>query len=163
MKLDRLVCVLMLVLFVLTPVTAVPNILQSTSNLSRLEAIRVYFNDGLRYMEIIVFLLLSHGIKLSLRQLKRILKTNGLYRNKHYSREADVKDLVSVEIENSGRCIGYRAMWRRLINDYHVRVPRDKVLQIMRDTDPEGVRRRKAHRLGRTKVLCQRVKLCMAC
>ena len=69
MKLDRLVCIV-LVLFVFTPVTGVPNILQSTSNLSRLEAIRAYFNSRLRYMEIIVFLPLSHGIKLSLRQLQ---------------------------------------------------------------------------------------------
>ena len=40
-------------------------------------------------------------------------------------------------------------MWRRLVNDHHVRVPRDRVLHFMRETDPEGVRRRKAHMLVR--------------
>ena len=40
-------------------------------------------------------------------------------------------------------------MWRRLVNDHHVRVPRDRVLHIMREIDPEGVRRHKAHMLVR--------------
>ena len=40
-------------------------------------------------------------------------------------------------------------MWRRLVNDHHVRVPRDRFLHIMREIDPEGVRRRKAHMLVR--------------
>ena len=40
-------------------------------------------------------------------------------------------------------------MWRRLVNDHHVRIPRDMVLQMMREIDPEGVRQRKAHRLVR--------------
>ena len=39
-------------------------------------------------------------------------------------------------------------MWRRLVNDHHVRVPRDWVLH-MREIDPEGVHRRKAHMLVR--------------
>ena len=37
-------------------------------------------------------------------------------------------------------------MWRRLVNDHHVRVPRDYVLH-MREIDPDSVRRRKAHML----------------
>ena len=44
-----------------------------------------------------------------------------------------VKYLISVEIENSGSCIRYRAMWRRLVNDHQVRVSRYKVLQIMHE------------------------------
>ena len=35
-------------------------------------------------------------------------------------------------------------MWRRLVNDHDIRIPRDMVLQMMRETDPEGVRQRKA-------------------
>ena len=57
--------------------------------------------------------------------------------------------MISTEIEDSAKCIGYRAIWRRLVNDHHVRVPRDRVLHIMREHDPEGVRRRKAHMLVR--------------
>ena len=40
-------------------------------------------------------------------------------------------------------------MWRLLVNDHDIRIPRDMVLQMMREIDPEGVRQRKAHRLVR--------------
>ena len=71
--------------------------------INRLEIIKAYFFSGLLYTEIVLLLFMIHGIKLSLRQLKRILKANGLYRNKNYSRRADVKDLLSAEIENSAK------------------------------------------------------------
>ena len=38
-------------------------------------------------------------------------------------------------------------MWRLLVNDHDIRIPRDMVLQMMREIDPEGFRQRKAHRL----------------
>ena len=40
-------------------------------------------------------------------------------------------------------------MWRRLVNDHDIRIPRDMVLQMMRQIDREGVRQCKAHRLVR--------------
>lgn len=140
-----------MVMILLTPAAAVvpSNIIQTAANVNRLGIIKPYFFSGLLYTEIIPLLAVIHGIKLGLRQLKRILKANSLCRNKNYSREADVRDLISAEIENSAKCIGYRSMWRRLVNDHHIRVPRDMVLQMMREIDPEGVRQRKAHRLFR--------------
>ena len=42
--------------------------------------VQQYFDLGLNYVEIISFLLLIHGISLSLRQLKRILRRKGLTR-----------------------------------------------------------------------------------
>ena len=96
-----------------------------------------------------------HGIKLSLRQSKRILKANGLYRNKNYSRRADVRDLLSAEIENSAKRISYRSMLRLLVNDHDIRIPRDMVLQMMHKIDPEGVRQRNAHRLVRHRYYAQ--------
>lgn len=137
--------VLVLVLLALTPVGAVPSVIQTAANVTRLEAVRAYF----LVVCVIRKLFLFHGIKLSLRQLRRILRANDLYRNKNHTREDNVKDLISTETEDSAKCIGYRAMWRRLVNDHHVRVPRDRVLYIMCEIDPEGVRRRKAHMLVR--------------
>ena len=136
---DQEICykVLVLVLLALTPVGAVPGVIQTAANVTRLEAIRAYVLVGLRYTEIIMLSFLFHGIKLSLRQLKRILRANDLYRNKNYTREDNVKDLISTEIEESAKCIGYRAMLRRPVNDHHVRVPRDRVLHIIREIDPE--------------------------
>ena len=34
-------------------------------------------------------------------------------------------------------------MWRLLVNDHDIRIPRDMVLQMMREIDPEGVRHAK--------------------
>ena len=66
--------------------------------INRLEIIKAYFFSGLLYT-----LFMIHGIKLSLRQLKRILKAKGLYLNKNYSRRAEVRYLLSAEIENSAK------------------------------------------------------------
>ena len=66
--------------------------------INRIEIIKAYFFSGLLYTEIVLLLFMIHGIKLSLRQLKRILKANSLYRNKNYSRRADVRDFLSAEI-----------------------------------------------------------------
>ena len=99
--------VLVLVLLALAPVGAVPSVIQTAANVTRLEAIRAYSFSGLRYTEIIILLFLFHGIKLSLRQLKLIFRANDLYRNKNYTREDNVKDLISTETEDSAKLIGY--------------------------------------------------------
>ena len=52
--------------------------------------VQQYFDLGLNYVEIISFLLLIHGISLSLRQLKRILRRKGLTRRQNYSDPAEV-------------------------------------------------------------------------
>ena len=72
-----------------------------------------------------------HGIKLSLRQLKRILKAKSLCRNKNNSRRACLRDLISAEIENSAKCIGYRSMWRRLVNDIVFGFPDEKLIGLL--------------------------------
>lgn len=42
------------------------------------DLIQIYYHLGLECTEIFLFLVFSHGISLSLRQLKRILKAKGL-------------------------------------------------------------------------------------
>ena len=44
-----------------------------------------YFHLGLEYTEILLFFVFSHGINLSLRHLKRILKAKGLGRGRNAS------------------------------------------------------------------------------
>ena len=114
-------------IILLTPVAAVVHQTQY-----RLEIIKNYFFSGLLYTEIVLLLFLIHGIKLSLRQLKRILKAKSLCRNKNISRRACLRDLISAEIENSAKCIGYRSMWRRLVNDHRIRIPRRKAHGLVR-------------------------------
>jgi len=58
--------------------------------------------------------------KLSL--LNRILKSNNLRRRTGYTPEYIVKNYISNEIETIGQCIGYRSMWKRLVNEHRIRV-----------------------------------------
>ena len=46
------------------------------------EAIKLYFDMGMLYKDIVQILTLEHGIIVSLRHLKRILKELGLFRRK---------------------------------------------------------------------------------
>ena len=64
--------------------------------------------------------------------MKRTLKAKSLCRNKNNSRRACLRDLISEEIENSAKCIGYRSMWRRLVNDHRIRIPRRKAHRLVR-------------------------------
>ena len=112
-----------------------------------------YFREGFSYNEIVLTLLHVHGISLCLRQLKRILARLGLKR-KFGQEESPIETIVSAilkEMTCSGQCIGYRAMWRRLVYSYWLNVKRDMVLDIMRIIDPDGIERRKRRRLIRRK------------
>jgi len=136
------------------PVTGVtPSNIPATviAGTSRLDLIKQYFYCGFTYPEIVLLLFVINNIKISLRQLNRILKSNNLRRRTGYTPEHIVNNYISNEIETSGQCIGYRSMWKRLVNEHRIRIPRDKVLSFMKTIDPEGVSMRKAHRLKRRK------------
>ena len=99
---------------------AFPNYLPAVgeTTFNRDEVIATYFNLGLSYSEILAFLSCSHGVALSLRQLKRVLKSKGLCRRKNYSSLQKVVNAVKKEISGSGNSIGYRQMHQRLITDH---------------------------------------------
>ena len=88
-----------------------------------------------------------NNIKISYATAYRILKRNNLRRRIRYTLKHIVINDISNEIETSGRCIGYRSIWKRLVNEHRIRFPRDKVLSIMKTIDFEVVTIRKAHRL----------------
>jgi hypothetical protein len=99
-----------------------------------------------------VALLCSHSIILSLRHLKRLLRKLGLRRRLQDNGESPAADIIAAilcEVNGSGKCLGYRSMWRRLLQEYKLNVKRDTVLELMWLIDPEGVQRRKAKRLLR--------------
>ena len=87
-------------------------------NVERDELIETYFHLGLKYKEILLFLLDVHGVEISIRQLKRILKQRGLGRRRNPSPANDVFEAMRSELNGSGNIIGYRAMHRRL-RDWH--------------------------------------------
>ena len=114
--------------------------------------IRYYFHIGYNYVEIVATLLIVHGIKLCVRQLKRILARLKLKRRVLRGDESSV-DLIAAaiqqELQNSGESIGYRTMWRRLQLYHNLKINGDTVRQLLKAIDPEGVERRKRHRLSR--------------
>ena len=72
--------------------------------------VQQYFDLGLNYVEIISFLLLIHGISLSVRQLKRILQRKGLTRRQNLSDPTEVVAAIERELQGSGSLIGYCQM-----------------------------------------------------
>ena len=106
--------------------------------------------------EIAGFLALHHGIILSVRTVKRILKRLRLRRAK-CNNESPLEEIVSVileELENScGSFMGYRQLTRHLRQKYNLQVTRDTVMKFLRIIDPEGVECRKRRRLKRRRYI----------
>lgn len=125
-----------------------------SADTQRDKLIKEYFDLGYTYKEIVASLVCTHGITLSLRHLKRILKRHGLRRKLPDGGESPLADIIigiDKELNGSGKCLGYRTMWRRLLSEYKLHVKRDTVLELLWLMDPEGVQRRKSHRLLRRK------------
>jgi len=81
---------------------------------------KTIFYCGLTYPEIVLLLFVINNTKISL--LNKILKSNNLRRHTGYIPEHIVKIYISNEIDTSGKCIGYRYMWKRLVNEHRIRV-----------------------------------------
>ncbi|XP_064630795.1 uncharacterized protein LOC135489386 [Lineus longissimus] len=56
-------------------------------------------------------------------------------------------DTVLTITENSRSCLGYRPVWRRLIEEYGITVSRNRVMELMRIINEEGVESRRQRRL----------------
>ena len=69
------------------------------------DLIATYFGLGLAYTEILSFLARFHGVCISLRQLKRVLRSKGLCRRKIFTCLLDVKSAIESEISGSGNSI----------------------------------------------------------
>ena len=124
-------------------------VLEQQAHTDRDQFIERYFSLGLTQSEICAFLVLSHGIRISVRQLKRILQRLGLRRWGHHTDLGLVISAIEQELEGSGSCIGYRAMWQRLRNGLGMLVSRETVRHALRIIDPEGVSERLRNRLRR--------------
>ena len=115
----------------------------------RNDIVESYFRLGIDYTEILLYLVFFHGITLSLRQLKRVLKAKGLGRRRRPSDAREVCQAVEEELSGSGSNIGYRQMTQRLVNDYGLVVDRETVRELLKILDPEGVELRARRSLKR--------------
>ena len=115
------------------------------------ELIEGYFKQSFTNREIQMALLTVHGKIISISHLKRILRRRGLRRrprrNAQVPLEETVRGILRI-IENSGQCLGYRTVWKRLLSDGFT-VTRKTVMELMPLVDPEGVERRRRRRLLR--------------
>ena len=108
-----------------------------------------YFNLGMKFAEIVAFLSAYHGITLSVRQLKRVLKH--LNRSRRISKSSldEVIETIEEELSDSGASIGYKQMHQRLVNDHRLTIDRETVRCALKVIDPEGVNRRLSRKLKR--------------
>ena len=100
-----------------------------------------YFHLGFKYDLITHLLKNEHGIEMTVRTLKRRLKSYQLSRrseNTHFCKE-HVRNLISQEMQvAAGSLAGYRKMWHILRIKHHLHVPQKLVATILRELDPEA-------------------------
>ena len=153
----KFITIFVLVVICTASTAVLPNYSPAIRNnaLTREEIIENYFNLGLTASEIALFLVSVHGIRISRRHLKRILRQLGCTRRRHPSDLNEVVQAVEEELRGSGSLLGYRAMHQRLINQYGLVTTREVVRHVLRIFDPEGVEYRSRHRLRRRLYRCK--------
>lgn len=121
---------------------------------TREQLIVYYFHQNYSYKEIVQVLHLLHGISLSHRHLKTLLKRMNL-RQRPPLTEALLQralDTISDELKEHGQCVGHKVMWKRLLTK-GVHVPREVVRCALRILDKDGVEQRKKRVLKRRRYI----------
>lgn len=113
----------------------------------RSEVISYYFHLGINYKDIVYILDNIYGFKLSVRHLKRILRTMNLSRRR-FSPLVDVVRFIQDQLSASGQLCGYRIMYARC-QQSGVKARMEDVRLILRHLDPVGVASRRVRRLRR--------------
>ena len=112
------------------------------------EVIEYLFYQGYQHEEIKGLLASEYGIEMSIRTLKRRLKDMNLSRKDVEYDAQEVRQGIQALLDGPNSCVGYRSMWHSLRLQGMV-VPRIVVQKLMVELDPDGVERRKAHKLHR--------------
>ncbi|XP_046841827.1 uncharacterized protein LOC124435940 [Xenia sp. Carnegie-2017] len=116
--------------------------------------LKIIFMD-INTTSLFVLLMKKHGIEMTVRTLKRSLKSYHLSRQNENISEDNVRTLLRQEMQAAGGSLaGYRKMWHIRIK-HHVHVPRKLVATILRQLDPEASIRRRRKRLQRRQYISQ--------
>ena len=89
------------------------------------------------------------GIEISLRQLKQVLRRQGLRRRKDLSDIREILNAIETELEGSGNSTGYRQMHQRLRIDYDLVVQQEIVRVTIKELDPASAQSGSSKRLLR--------------
>ena len=111
-------------------------------------AVALYFRMSLNYREIMCALAANHRIIISLRTLKRSLRSQHLFRRKYYTDVLDIARFVSDQLREYGGFHGYRWMHLKCRQAGFV-TTRQVVYAIMQILDKDGVELRRKGRLKR--------------
>ena len=104
------------------------------------EAMSQYVLQGLQRSEILDFLRRDFPQYLwSIRSLDRRLRHFEIYYNSNSVEIDDVMQAVENEIGGPGQLLGYRAMHKKIRQEYELNVTRDQVYNVMYELDPEGL------------------------
>ena len=109
--------------------------------------IKHYFNQGLAYFEILLFLQRYHHTAISSSTLLRRLKGSGVLRRTNLNIANNFVQETSVD--GSGSSSGNRSVWHLLQLEGFC-VPRSLVQSILKDIDPERTDSRSRHRPRRS-------------
>ena len=111
------------------------------------ELIKSYFLYGFDYQTICIFLETFHGIRISLPTLKRLAD---LRLNKIGSdiSDASLQVIIESEVNGPSSLKGHRNIKNKFRVTYGIKVPRYKVIEILRNIDPVNFELRKARKLS---------------
>ena len=99
-----------------------------------------------------------HGITISLRTLKRRLADHRLNKIGNNISDASFQVIIEREVNGPSSLKGYRNIWNKFRVIYGIKVPRDKVMEILRNTDPVTSALRKTRKLS---TVLQFVEFCL--
>ena len=108
-------------------------------------------NVGYSYNSITIFLNLYHGISTSIWTLKKRLRHYSLRRKQIAFNENIVRVIIEREIQGPGSMKGCRFIHQILKQSYGVHVPRDSLMQILKEIDSSRTEERKWKKLKRRK------------
>ena len=99
-----------------------------------------------------------HGITISLRTLKRRLADHRLNKIGNNISDASFQVIIEREVNGPSSLKGYRNIWNKFRVIYGIKVLRDKVMEILRNTDPVTSALRKTRKLS---TVLQFVEFCL--
>lgn len=120
----------------------------------REDLIRFYFCQNYSYTEIVLVLWFTHGISISLRHLKRLLRSWHVSKRISWSPYDAIFRALKEELAGAGSQLGYKLLWHRLKIKHGLKVKRSVVLQLLHFLNIAGVAQRRARRLQRRVCCC---------
>ena len=107
-----------------------------------------YFLYGFDYQTICMFLETFHGITISLRTLKWRLAGHRLNKIGSDISDASLQVIIEREVNGPSSLKGYRNIWNKRRLTYGINIPRDKVIEILRNIDSVNSALRIARKLS---------------